>query len=624
MPEVTQSPDPSRALVFIIHGLRGSRQKLADLERLAQECYPNGYVHAPVFDHASLLSRTKASEVVLQIISKIDVAYAHGIYDKVVIIGHSMGAVLARRAIAEARGLPTHWNEDLTTDHERLAKTEPGFDTLTPRPWAAKVDLFVMMASISRGWSVQNTKSPVQSFQWALGGMIGHLLPARWRPTIFDFRQGSPFIVQTRLRWLEYCDRYGQDRPRVVQFLGTADDMAPPNDTIDFATDADGKLFSQIELPHSTHSSVIQLEGKLGQSDRDRDRAANRRKIVKAMLIGDVAGYQERIVLRKYVTDELPPDPDDKVENLVFVVHGIRDRGYWTKKIAARIKQRAEKAGTNFVSRTPSYGYFPILPFLLPWVRRQKVEWLMDHYVEAAATYPRADLHFMGHSNGTYLGAWALMDYPMVSFKRIMFAGSVVRTDFPWGRFVRAKRVEKIFNIVATADLVVAVFPNGLRRLQSIFDLGGAGHDGFSEQSVPNALYQMDLPAGQLADREYIEGGHSTAREENIWTDIAEFFVTGEVIPSGAGNPHFVSQQPLLSRVLGRFAPGIVAIIACFVIGAGVLSVTFLAAAMADLTPPGWLAADGFFQSWSNLSIGGQLCVFGAYLFLLRFMALRF
>lgn len=261
MTEADFEPKLSKALVFIVHGLRGSPAKVAGLRRLAEACYPNGTVCAPLLGHATLFSRQRAPSLVKDIIERIDRIYADGDYEEVIIIGHSMGAVLARRVIVEARGLPQYWDSAKTSP-----TVEPDLLDLGQRAWAKKVSLFVMMASISRGWSVEHAKSPTQSFQWAIGGLIGHLLPTSFRPGIFDFRRGSSFIVQTRLRWLQYCDTYKEDRPQVVQFLGTSDDIVPPNDTIDFATDQDGNKFLQIELPHSTHTSVLEVYDKPGQS----------------------------------------------------------------------------------------------------------------------------------------------------------------------------------------------------------------------------------------------------------------------------------------------------------------------------------------------------------------------
>ena len=44
-------------------------------------------------------------------------------------------------------------------------------------------------------------------------------------------------------------------------------------------------------------------------------------------------------ISREDMADNLPPEPDFKVTDVVFVVHGIRDKGYWTQKVARTIKK---------------------------------------------------------------------------------------------------------------------------------------------------------------------------------------------------------------------------------------------------------------------------------------------
>jgi alpha-beta hydrolase superfamily lysophospholipase len=612
----------SDTLVLIIHGLRGSQHSVADLKKLALESYPNATVCAPTFAYSSLTSMQRATDIVHDIIHWIDNEFVLQDFEKVIFIGHSMGAVLARRVLIEASGLSTAW-PDANSPNPAALQVEPSLQGITKRDWANKVDLLVFMASISRGWSIEHAQSGWQTFQWNLGGMFGHMLPPKWKPTLFDFRKGSPFIVQTRLRWLEYCKANKQKRPHVFQFLGTTDEVAPPNDTIDFATECNGEKFTQIEVPASEHKSILNLYGD--NADDQNSPQANRREIIKAVLLGNKEIYQKHRVKRAFVLDELPPDPDPLVNNVIFVVHGIRDKGYWTKKVAARVKQEAEIQGTTFVSRTPGYGYFPIWRFLLPWYRRQKTEWLMDHYVEAAATYQEADFHYMGHSNGTYLCARALMDYPMASFKHVMFAGSVVHPDFAWKDYVQAGRVSKILNLVASKDLVVAIFPNGLRFARKLFDLGGAGHLGFSEKSLPNNLFQMDheRPMDGLA-RDYVKGGHTAPRAEGLWDEIATFIVNGTPPPSNADHPLFKTSQSLAIQKIGLYSPIIVAAIALFVVALGLFVTHNFAISTGFIAPPDISTLGAFKAYLLCKGPAWNTGILAVYALVVRFMALRF
>jgi pimeloyl-ACP methyl ester carboxylesterase len=251
--------------------------------------------------------------------------------------------------------------------------------------------------------------------------------------------------------------------------------------------------------------------------------------------------------------------PDPSVTDVVFVVHGIRDKGFWTKKIARAIRREAAAAPASgkprkVQSMTMSYGYLPMLPFIFPTVRRGKTAWLMDRYVEARALYPEAVFHYVGHSNGTYLAARALTDYPAVRFERIVFGGSVVRSDFDWRAHVRAGRLRSILNYVATNDWVVAIFPSGLRAL----DLGAGGHAGFGQLGTPGRAGKPDITVAQLGSDpsyqlNYIRGNHGAAIRESQWDEIAGFIVGG-VRPS-LDTTDYQGRQSWLVKTFGLLPP---------------------------------------------------------------------
>jgi pimeloyl-ACP methyl ester carboxylesterase len=188
--------------------------------------------------------------------------------------------------------------------------------------------------------------------------------------------------------------------------------------------------------------------------------------------------------------------------------------GYWTHKIGRIIQRKGSDVNRTFATVTASYGYFPMLPFLLPSRRRQKVQWFVDQYVQAKAAYPNAHFSFVGHSHGTYLLAKALQDYPDLRFKHIVLAGSVVLSHYPWDKLIAEGRVEKVLNYVATADWVVAFFPK-LFQVLCLQDLGAGGHDGFTSSDP------------RLLQIEFLRGQHSAALIEENWPTIAHFVVHG-------------------------------------------------------------------------------------------------
>jgi len=240
-------------------------------------------------------------------------------------------------------------------------------------------------------------------------------------------------------------------------------------------------------------------------------------------------------------------------------MHGIRDKGYWTHKIARRIKKRAKEQFPEriFATETSSYGYFPISDFLPLRGREKKVHWLMEEYIKALAYYPNANFSYVGHSNGTYILAKALQRYGCCRFKNVVFASSVVRTDYDWDGILNQGKVKSVLNFVATNDRVVAWAPYCFEKF-GILDLGGAGHIGFKSK----AIHQI----------KYIKGSHSASIHEHNWDTIADFIINGT--PTTINTAILKDHQPAKFKrftVFGQFGGVIFAVILVVtLIGSGI------------------------------------------------------
>lgn len=455
-----------------------------------------------------VFSMATTHEVVAQLLGLIDKAWNQRAlegrpYDSILFVGHSMGALIARKVYVAAKGAsPDAEFEQALLDELKQRGSAP-LDS--PRPWADKVSKIILFAGMNRGWSISHHMNWSRAVFMQTGVAAGHLLDIFYgrQPIVMEIRRGAPFITQLRLQWLS-MENHLNPRVDVVQMLGTQDDLVSPDDNLDLVV---GNNFRYITVAYSNHENVINLQDETFGVFR-----------VKAL----------HEALATPAEPLLDHDPcvskmvriDCRVSQVVFVMHGIRDEGHWTRQIARHIAARFHaRYGADVVveSETSSYGYFPMLSFLQPGARREKVEWFMDRYVEARVKYPHAQFHYVGHSHGTYLMAEALEKYPSVKFNHVVFAGSVVQRNFDWSRYT-PERVNAVLNFVATADWVVAFFPKALQTM-GVQDLGSAGHDGFDSVKVvqPKSLY--------------VEGGHSAALQEQVWDSIAEFVVSGAFEP---------------------------------------------------------------------------------------------
>ena len=453
------------------------------------------------FDTFSMVG---SSKITSELLMAIDKAWDNRVkigkpYKRIVIIGHSIGALYGRKLYVIASG------ENNDTKFEQSLKNlipKNSYGIGEPRPWAKVVDRIILLAGMNRGWSISHHMSIPRAISMQIGVIVGHVLEWFYErpPIIFTVRRGSPFITQLRLQWLSmkrHAETKGVGNAITVQLLGSIDDLVSPDDNIDLVSGSD---FVYIDVPKSGHKDVILMD--CSTSGKKRQQA-----LIKSL----------NIESRSDVSQVLP----EEVTDVVFVIHGIRDEGYWTRKIARRVQQTKSKNKHVIATETSSYGYFPMLSFLLPGARQEKVEWFMDKYTEAKATYPpNARYHFIGHSHGTYLLAKALENYDSVHFDQVLFAGSVVHQDYQWERYI-PDRIKYVYNFEATADWVVAFFPKALQSI-GIQDLGSAGHDGFkSSKALPK----------NIKNHTYIIGGHSAAIQEDMWDPIAEFVLTGKFSP---------------------------------------------------------------------------------------------
>lgn len=493
----------SATLVVLLHGYQIGSKSLNDVRKTLEgtEGFKDADVLVPELPF-STFSMVDSSPVILEILRAIDKAWdqrnkINKPYQRIVLVGHSIGALYARKVYVAASGENSDAKFDL---HLRELNTSDSYSVLAPRPWVKKVERVILLAGMNRGWSISRHMSMTTAISMQGAVFLGRIL--EWvydQPLIiFSMRRGSPFITQLRLQWLS-MKRHAEDKgvgdAQTIQLLGTIDDLVSPEDDVDFAISTG---FSYIEVPESGHKNVIFMDNSHA--------GKKRQEAFKQALLTEGIAQQK-------------PIDDQDITDMVFVIHGIRDQGYWTKKVARRLRLVANSDSYRVATETSSYGFFPMLSFLVPGARQEKVQWFMDKYTEAKARYPDANFHFIGHSYGTYLLTKALEDYPAVTFKNVLFAGSVVSQEFAWRKYV-PDRIGQVYNFEATADWVVAFFPKAMQSV-GIKDLGSAGHDGFVEAEVLTE---------NVRNHSYIIGGHSAGIQEAMWDSMATFVLTGDFV----------------------------------------------------------------------------------------------
>lgn len=411
--------------------------------------------------------------------------------------------------------------------------------------WLAKVDRVVFLAGILRGWTISSatparerflapiTRSVVTAYEAAMSVVKAR----RMRTFIAQCERGEPFVVDLRLRYIAAEERFAHIP--FVYILGTKDEFISPADAVDVGPKPN---FCFLELSGTNHLDMYTVSGPF-DDPKSGKMAEQRLAVLKRAVTASPEKLRKMSIDADHIDDYL--DPMDRpsgdqvhpeIRHVVIVLHGIRDEGFWTKRIARAIKDAGDSTAVRAPS--PSYGYFSILNFLNVSSRYNKTRWLLEQYAEARTLYPNADISFVGHSNGTFLAANALKLCRSVRFKHIYFAGSVVRRDFPWDAV--GDRVEKVVNVRAGQDYVVACAPAFVEELGvSGLGVGGAGFFGFPERNAQPAVANFGP----------FDGGHGMAIGEDYWHSIASF------VHSGTFDPPMKPGRPINRRqVWGRRA----------------------------------------------------------------------
>lgn len=483
--------------------------------RTLQESLPEARIWAPAFD-LPMFSMADPEALAERLFADIDAEVkASPHVERVTLLGYSAGSLLARRVFCRAHGMAS----DGSFRHP-------------PATWADKVGRLVMVAGITRGWEYSSAAPAHVRFLAPLLVGLARAVCAckRWlgraegqRPFIWQIHRGAPFVVSTRIQYVRLAQRLraeGREVPATVFLLGARDEFISPADCTELGPRAE---FAFIELPGANHTEALRIAGD-GPGPKGR-----RERLVAAIDEPlDALHRRDWLVPPEDIDDYLDPmdlcreDVDAStaaadVEHVVLIVHGIRDDGFWTKRVAREIKSQARRRGISVRAPSPSYGYFSMWDFVRPGGRERAAHWFLERYADICSHFPHARVSFVGHSNGTYIAARALALCAAVRLHRVVFAGSVVRRDYDWARL--GGRVDAVLNYVGSRDSVVALLPGAMERLglRSI-GVGGAGVDGFV---LPPE--EGDVPVLQLR---FAQGGHDAAIKEGYWTEIADFVLS--------------------------------------------------------------------------------------------------
>jgi hypothetical protein len=430
---------------------------------------------------------------------------------EILLVGHSLGALLLRKAYVFARG-----------QHQDLPKG----DRYESKSWPSLVKRIILLSSMNRGWRL--TKCP-DDMSPILYRVLRLLTPfARVFNSgrlIFATEVGAPFVTNLRLQWINL--NLGEaSAPIVVLLVGQVDDFVSKEDHGDlemFPARLCVRYVGSETSPKDArtgHYRILRMlpDGKDEAVDRAR---TERREVFREALSGDEAK------LLGTGAKEVLQEVDLEKTRLLFLVHGIRDYGDWLDKVKLKIGELASREDETFgkLKAVPyKYPYFSMMHFLFAFHRNRELRKFMDRYTEEILTNPNARDHagYIGHSHGTHLLAEGLRNYQACAFERVALAGSVINRSFPWSQYRKSRQVEGVRNDKAVGDWIVGLFPGMFERLSDAFRrehpsrLGSGGLTGF-----------LDVPAEQAFQQKLLRGGHGAALSSRNHESLLRYVVQG-------------------------------------------------------------------------------------------------
>lgn len=499
---VTGDPEikGGKILVALVHGTRNTAIYLDCMRSILAEVRGDADLLSLQYP-AGVLSNADPFSISEQICQRIHDAYDRTKYDCIMLVGYSKGALLIRKALVYGWG------------HIEDLDTETGVSR-PPLPWVGAVKRLVLLAGMNRGWTLRTRPKQMPRSRFWLLKFLSRVARIVGVGTLMsNCESGEPFVANLRLQWLELMRSLPtEDRPTVIQLLGDKDDLVSSEDQRDVTA---AKDFIWVRVNNTGHPDIVEVSDPVSGPER-------RNKIKKAL------GNADDIEALRRLSSKLSDNEDALVEEVVVVLHGIRDMAAWTSQfespLQAAYQSKHPTGGSKIQVTWPSYGYFGMGPFLL-WADRQKnVRWFMDEFTEMKARYPKLrKIHFIGHSNGTYVLARALQNYKTLKVGNVVFGGCVLRRDFNWDAV--GAQFDRVRNYVGSHDWVVGWFPALFERSPFKFinnDIGSAGFNGFTESK------------GNAFETRFLNGAHSIALDPRNIESIVEFIVNDAKIDNPA------------------------------------------------------------------------------------------
>ena len=206
-------------------------------------------------------------------------------------------------------------------------------------------------------------------------------------------------------------------------------------------------------------------------------------------------------------------DKPQRVREVVFLIHGIRDRARW-QALVKRVLEEVE----GVVVVPIKYGYFDLFRFWLPvWTRGAPIRFTQRQIQIGKNEYRVDKYSVIAHSFGTYTISKVLQQTQDLVLERLVLCGCIIPSDYPW-EHLSGRITNPVINDYGTRD----IWPFWARKLS--WGYGDTGRYGFGRSDVMDRAH--DKAHGDYFEETFIrdfwkplfETGHI---EGSRWEELA-------------------------------------------------------------------------------------------------------
>ena len=501
--------ESSNHLAVIVSGIRSPKLLMTKATRVIAEALPEADVLKLRVNRA-MFSNADPNEISAQIGGLIAAQYARKFkatgnnYEKITLIGHSVGALWLRKAVLNA-------SAGFGIDRPGLTNKVATHDA----QWRTKLDRIIMLSGINGGFDRRhNVWVNIGTFALEFMG-IGKLALAMER--------GQPFVETLRLEWMRLTRTpFAAKAPFSVQLVGDADWVIPSDNDID--------LEAQIGTQSNNNHCVIDVGGASHLSILDMALIEDADLLLqsrRAYIFVDALTLSHKQLqirsLKPLATDvDAERQRRSKIKRVIFVYDDNKNPDMWIETIPFAVKRVLGERDDIEVSRE-SPAPLSRFSFLLNYFGRREaaLRWWNAKHTQLKSDFPNATISVIAIENGTWIIGQSLQENRAMQLQTVFLSGSILPRGFDWDRIVKEGRLGIVCNTLANQNIFAAVIGGFFQWLNAniplvngtrILSLGDSGIIGFNWVSAK---------MGEIA---YISGPQSALLESRATIRFAAAF----------------------------------------------------------------------------------------------------